>query len=72
MDVPTAKQVAHVRGEAYTPLDKEALSRIRRFYRRRSFADLRVEEMAEDDLLRHTGSATLTLWERSPAASRWV
>lgn len=49
-----AQQVAHLRGDTYMPLDKEALSRIRRFYRRRSFADLRLDEMAEDDLLRRS------------------
>lgn len=32
-------------GMNYIPLDKEALSRLRRFYLRRSFADLRLEKM---------------------------
>ena len=45
-----AQQVAHLRGEPFAALDKEALSRIRRFYRRRSFADLRLEEMTEGPL----------------------
>ncbi len=46
-----AQQVAHLRGEPFIALDKEALSRIRRFYRRRSFADLRLEEMTEGPLI---------------------
>ncbi|BAV53036.1 replication protein (plasmid) [Mesorhizobium loti] len=42
------KQVLELRGDAYIPLTRDALSRLRRFYSRRSFADLRLEEMADD------------------------
>ena len=42
-----ARQVATARGDQLTPLEKDALSRIRRFYSRRSMADLRLEEMSD-------------------------
>jgi len=45
-----AQQVAYVRRETFIPLDKEALSRIRRYYSRRSMADLRLEELPDDAL----------------------
>jgi plasmid replication initiation protein len=45
-----ARQVVEARGETFVPLDKEALSRIRRFYSRRSFADLKVEETPDDSI----------------------
>ncbi|ACB97418.1 replication initiator protein A [Beijerinckia indica] len=45
-----AQHVAHVRGDPYKPLDKDALSRIRRYYSRRSLADLRLEQLPDDDL----------------------
>jgi len=45
-----AQQIAHIREEGFTPLNKEALSRIRRYYSRRSFADLRLEELPDDGL----------------------
>jgi plasmid replication initiation protein len=47
-----AQQVSHLRGEQFTPLNKDSLSRIRRFYSRRSFADLSLETMPPDDALR--------------------
>jgi len=42
------RQVALARADAFVPLDKDSLSRIRRFYSRRSMADLRLEEMSDD------------------------
>lgn len=47
-----AAEVAYARGEPPATLNKDALSRIRRFYSRRSFADLRLEEMGEGDVMR--------------------
>ncbi|PLK68686.1 replication protein [Rhizobium sp. TH135] len=40
-----ADQIADTRGDARIELDKDALSRLRRYYSRRSMADLRLEEM---------------------------
>jgi plasmid replication initiation protein len=48
-----AQRVMKERGEEVTPLTKDALSRLRRFYMRRSFADLKREEI-EDDGMRHS------------------
>jgi plasmid replication initiation protein len=45
-----ARQVMEARGEPFEPLNKDALSRIRRFYSRRSFADLKLEEVQDDGL----------------------
>lgn len=45
-----ARQVVEARGEEFVPLDKESLSRIRRFYSRRSFADLKLEQTTDDGL----------------------
>ena len=45
-----ARQVATARGDHFTALDKDALSRIRRFYSRRSMADLRLEEMSDEGI----------------------
>lgn len=39
-----ARQVMLLRGEDPVTLDKDALARLRRFYSRRSFADLKLEE----------------------------
>src|SRR3954466_12862145 len=44
-----AQQVAHIRDEPFQALDRDALSRLRRFYSRRSLADLRLETMEEGD-----------------------
>lgn len=41
-----AREVMEARGEAFVPLSKEALSRIRRYYSRRSMADLKLDETA--------------------------
>lgn len=38
------------RGEPSYPLPKAALSRLRRFYSRRSFADLKIDQFEDDDL----------------------
>jgi len=38
------------KGDDYLPLTKDALSRLRRFYARRSFADLRLEQMQDDQM----------------------
>jgi plasmid replication initiation protein len=45
------KQLLEARGDPYLPLTRDALSRLRRFYSRRSFADLRLDQM-EDDAMR--------------------
>lgn len=47
-----AQRIMKVRGEEHVPLSKDALSRLRRFYMRRSFADLKREEI-EDEGMRH-------------------
>jgi len=47
-----AERTAKARGEAFIPLTKDALSRLRRFYMRRSFADLKQDEIA-DEGVRH-------------------
>lgn len=38
------------KGDEFLPLTKDALSRLRRFYSRRSFADLRLEEVADPEM----------------------
>lgn len=38
------------KGDDFVPLTKEALSRLRRFYARRSFADLQLEKMKDDQM----------------------
>src|SRR5215217_7179516 len=50
-----AERIAKARGEAFIPLGKDALSRLRRFYMRRSFADLKQEEIADKGLRRALG-----------------
>src|SRR3954451_11654762 len=50
-----AERTAKARGEAFIPLTKDALSRLRRFYMRRSFADLKQEEIADEGLRRALG-----------------
>jgi hypothetical protein len=45
-----AQQIAHVRAEEFSPLEKDSLSRIRRYYSRRSFADLRLEQLTDESL----------------------
>ena len=40
-----ADQIADARGDERIELDKDALSRLRRYYSRRSMADLRLDEM---------------------------
>ena len=50
------KEIQAVRGEPYVPLDKDALSRLRRFYSRRSFADLRLNSV-KDERLRQSFSS---------------
>jgi len=55
-----AREVSETRGQAFEPLTKDALSRLRRYYSRRSMADLRLEEMPDDgirDALRSLASA---------------
>ena len=42
--------VQQARGEEHEPLGKEALSRLRRFYSRRSFADLKRDEVEDPGL----------------------
>ena len=48
-----AQRVMKARAEEPVPLSKDALSRLRRFYMRRSFADLKREEV-EDEGMRHS------------------
>ena len=45
-----SQQIAHVRAEEFSPLEKDSLSRIRRYYSRRSFADLRLEQLTDESL----------------------
>ena len=45
-----ARQVVEARGEEFVPLGKDALSRIRRYYSRRSMADLKLEELPDDGI----------------------
>jgi hypothetical protein len=46
-----AREIAQVRGEAvHVPLSKDALARLRRFYSRRSIADLKLDQVSDDDL----------------------
>lgn len=40
-----ARRVMDARGEAFEPLGKDALSRLRRYYSRRSMADLKLEDL---------------------------
>jgi plasmid replication initiation protein len=47
------KDYIDAKGDEYFPLTKEALSRLRRFYSRRSIADLQLENMS-DELMRDT------------------
>src|SRR4051812_8653052 len=47
--------ITKARGEEFIPLTKDALSRLRRFYMRRSFADLKQEEIADEGLRRALG-----------------
>jgi len=47
------RQLMEQRGESFIPLSKDALSRMRRFYSRRSVADLRLAKI-EDPELRET------------------
>jgi len=44
------KEIQTVRGEPFEPLDKSALSRLRRFYSRRSFADLQLQTLKDERL----------------------
>lgn len=44
------RQLMGQRGEEFIPLSKDALSRLRRFYGRRSVADLRLESIDDPDL----------------------
>ncbi len=46
------RRFAEATGRPVTPLTEDALSRLRRFYSRRSFADLKLESMPTDDLSR--------------------
>ena len=44
------REFAEAQDDDFIPLTKEALSRLRRFYSRRSFADLKLESMPDDPL----------------------
>jgi len=50
-----ARRITEAQGEGFIPLGKDALSRLRRFYMRRSFADLKQEEIADEGLRRALG-----------------
>jgi plasmid replication initiation protein len=45
-----AKQMAKADGQEFSSLDKDALSRLRRYYSRRSMADLKLEEVTDGGL----------------------
>jgi plasmid replication initiation protein len=45
-----ARRLMEERSEEFIPLSKDALSRLRRFYSRRSVADLRLEDIDEPEL----------------------
>jgi plasmid replication initiation protein len=45
-----ASQVLKARGEDLVELDKDALARLRRYYSRRSMADLKLEQMGDDQI----------------------
>ena len=45
-----AAQVAGIRGETPTPLDRDALSRLRRFYLRRRMGDLQLDKLPDTDI----------------------
>ena len=45
-----AKRLAEARGDEFVLLNRDSLSRLRRFYMRRSFADLRLEALGEGSL----------------------
>jgi hypothetical protein len=45
-----ARQVVEAAGESFEPLDKDSLSRIRRFYSRRGMADLGLENVPDTAL----------------------
>lgn len=45
-----ANQMMATRGEAPVTLDKDALARVRRYYSRRSIADLKLESVEDDSL----------------------
>lgn len=54
------QQYIEARGDEFVPLTKDALSRLRRFYARRSFADLKLEQMRDEtmrDTLHRLGEA---------------
>ncbi|MCQ0990545.1 replication initiator protein A [Jiella marina] len=50
------REIQSARGESFEPLGKEALSRLRRFYSRRSFADLKLDTINDDRLREALGS----------------
>ncbi len=72
-------EVQAARGEEHAPLGKDALSRLRRFYSRRSFADLKREQI-DDPALRdalgrfaeaiHLGEVKRVLHHETPIAPR--
>ena len=43
-------EIQSARGDEFEPLSKDSLSRLRRFYARRSFADLKREEISDEGL----------------------
>lgn len=45
-----ARRIQGLRGDDPEPLDRDSLSRLRRFYARRSFADLKREDIADERL----------------------
>ncbi|MBP0618252.1 replication initiator protein A [Jiella mangrovi] len=75
------KEIQAVRGEPYVPLDKDALSRLRRFYSRRSFADLRLNSVKDDGLRQsfsslaesiHLGEVKRVITHEAPSSPRPV
>jgi plasmid replication initiation protein len=73
------KEIQTARGEPFQALDKDALSRLRRFYSRRSFADLRLETIKEEGLRSalggwgeaiHMGEVKKAITHEAPSAPR--
>lgn len=72
-------EIQSTRGDDPEPLDKDSLSRLRRFYARRSFADLKREEIADEGLRNslsrlaesiHLGEVKKAVTHEAPGAPR--
>lgn len=72
-------EIQALRGDELQPLDKDGLSRLRRFYARRSFADLKREEIGDERLRAslsrlaesiHLGEVRKAISHETPAGPR--